>query len=226
LDLWHMWRSGYVYCHFQSVYKNAGLFWPFWTYSHCLWYVGEKCFWLYGNCESCINWRISIFWGLLNFTYKIPIKLQDDNSYNPYPLDQLVHITYQLCHAVKFLHENQIIHTDLKPENMLFVNSRYDTIWSRRTGIGIKRIRNTEIRLIDFGSAVCDKQNNFGVVSTRPYRAPEVILNLDWNQTCDIWSIGCIVFEMYCGVQLFQGTDDDQEHLAMMDRILGPFPVG
>jgi CDC-like kinase len=57
----------------------------------------------------------------------------------------------------------------------------------------------------------------------RHYRAPEVILELGWAQPCDVWSIGCIIFELYCGLTLFQ-THDNREHLAMMERILGQLP--
>ena len=46
---------------------------------------------------------------------------------------------------------------------------------------------------------------------------------LGWTQPCDVWSVGCILFELYLGVTLFQ-THDNREHLAMMERILGPIP--
>lgn len=56
------------------------------------------------------------------------IFLQKDNNYQPYPLDQVRHIGYQLCYSVKFLHDNKLTHTDLKPENILFVDSDYDIV--------------------------------------------------------------------------------------------------
>lgn len=87
----------------------------------------------------------------------------------------------------------------------------------------VKRVKNTAIKLIDFGSATFDDEHHSTIVSTRHYRAPEVILELGWNQTCDVWSIGCILFELYLGITLFQ-THDNREHLAMMERILGPLP--
>ncbi|KAK8725415.1 hypothetical protein OTU49_010844 [Cherax quadricarinatus] len=49
-----------------------------------------------------------------------------DNNYRPYSLEQVRHISYQLCYAVKFLHDNKLTHTDLKPENILFVDSDYN----------------------------------------------------------------------------------------------------
>lgn len=52
-------------------------------------------------------------------------------------------------------------------------------------------------------------------------------IELGWAQPCDVWSIGCILFELYMGITLFQ-THDNREHLAMMQRIIGPipFPMG
>ena len=116
-----------------------------------------------------------------------------------------------------------------------------DFIFQRRD---IRRVKNTEVRLIDFGSATFDWEHHSKVVSTRHYRAPEVILGnlftigikgnnstknpfflteLGWSQPCDVWSIGCIMFELYLGFTLFQ-THDNREHLAMMEKILGPIP--
>lgn len=75
-----------------------------------------------------------------------------------------------------------------------------------------------EIRLIDFGSATFDDEYHSSVVSTRHYRAPEIILNLGWSYPCDIWSIGCILVEFFTGDALFQ-THDNLEHLAMMEAV-------
>lgn len=77
---------------------------------------------------------------------------------------------------------------------------------------------DTEIRLIDFGSATFDDEYHSSVVSTRHYRAPEIILQLGWSFPCDIWSIGCIIVEFFTGDALFQ-THDNLEHLAMMEAV-------
>lgn len=146
-----------------------------------------------------------------------------DNNYHPYPLEQVRHIGYQLILSVLHLHRNKLTHTDLKPENILFVKSDFDLMYSERKKREVRRIRDTTIKLIDFGSATFDHEHHSTIVSTRHYRAPEVILELGWNQSCDIWSIGCILFELYLGITLFQ-THDNREHLAMMERILGPIP--
>ncbi|CAF0989710.1 unnamed protein product [Rotaria sp. Silwood1] len=146
-----------------------------------------------------------------------------ENNYIPYPIDQVRHISYQLCLAVKFLHEIALTHTDLKPENILFVDSDYNVVYNHRKRRDERIVRRTDIKVIDFGSATFDWEHHSTIVSTRHYRAPEVILELGWSQPCDVWSVGCILFELYLGFTLFQ-THDNKEHLAMMERILGPIP--
>lgn len=79
---------------------------------------------------------------------------------------------------------------------------------------------DTSITLIDFGSAIFSDEYHSSVVSTRHYRAPEIILGLGWSFECDMWSIGCILIEFYTGQALFQ-THDNLEHLKMMEVILG-----
>lgn len=147
-----------------------------------------------------------------------------ENNFEPFPMDQVLHISHQLCYAVDFLHRNRMTHTDLKPENMLFVNSTYTTVKDPETNCDVRRISCTDIRLIDFGLLTRDKDPHRSVVSTRYYRAPEVILNLGWSHPCDVWSIGCILVDIYFGNLLFD-THDDREHLAIMEKTLGPIPL-
>ncbi|KAF8568195.1 hypothetical protein P879_05700, partial [Paragonimus westermani] len=146
-----------------------------------------------------------------------------ENNYVGYPMEHVRHISYQLCHAVRFLHDNQLTHTDLKPENVLFVDSDYISVHNRKKRRHEHMVKCSDIRLIDFGSATFDYDHHSTIVSTRHYRAPEVILELGWAQPCDVWSIGCIMFELYTGYTLFQ-THDNREHLAMMERTLGHIP--
>lgn len=149
------------------------------------------------------------------------------NNYQPYPFEHVRAITHQLTLAVNFLHKNKITHTDLKPENILFVNDAYDIEYpNNKLNSKVKQyyvVKDPTIRLIDFGSATFDHEHHSKVVSTRHYRAIEVILELGWSQPCDVWSIGCIIFELYTGITMFQ-THDNREHIAMMERILGTIP--
>jgi len=60
-------------------------------------------------------------------------------------------------------------------------------------------------------------------VSTRQYRAPEVVMGLGWNHVADLWAIGCVVIEMLAGRQIFP-THGDLEQLAMVERVSGAIP--
>ncbi|KAK8152979.1 kinase-like domain-containing protein [Phyllosticta citrichinensis] len=153
------------------------------------------------------------------------------NQFVPFPSTHIQTFARQLFTSVAFLHDLHLIHTDLKPENILLVNNAYQTFTYNRTipssSATISRsarhrkvLLNPEIRLIDFGSATFDDEYHSSVVSTRHYRAPEIILNLGWSYPCDIWSIGCILVEFFTGDALFQ-THDNLEHLAMMEAVCG-----
>ncbi|KIY66526.1 kinase-like protein [Cylindrobasidium torrendii FP15055 ss-10] len=155
-----------------------------------------------------------------------------DNDFAPFPRHHIQSFARQLLGSVAFLHELKLVHTDLKPENILLVNNAYNTIPipQPQTGKRVvppkqKRIlASTDIRLIDFGSATFETEYHSTVVSTRHYRAPEIILGLGWSYPCDAYSLGCILVEFYTGTALFQ-THDNQEHLAMMEAVMTKMPA-
>lgn len=65
-----------------------------------------------------------------------------------------------------------------------------------------------ELRILDFGLARQADEEMTGYVATRWYRAPEIMLNwMHYNQTVDIWSVGCIMAELLQGKALFPGND-------------------
>jgi serine/threonine protein kinase len=116
------------------------------------------------------------------------------------------------------MHRCRITHTDLKPENLMLVSGASDV----EPRSGLRLLRDTRLMLIDFGSATFESGHHTRVVTTRHYRAPEVVLDMGWGPPIDLWSLGCILAELMTGAALFQ-THDDLEHLALMVRILGPF---
>jgi dual-specificity kinase len=139
-------------------------------------------------------------------------------------------IAYNLFASLYYLHERlQLIHTDLKPENILFVDDGKNKIANNMTGnmspeVGsVPRLNSSEIKIIDLGSATFDHEHHSSIISTRHYRAPEVILQVGWSFPSDVWSVGCILLELYTGRTCFQ-THQNSEHLAMMEALLGTFP--
>ncbi|XP_043806248.1 serine/threonine-protein kinase AFC2 isoform X4 [Manihot esculenta] len=161
------------------------------------------------------------------------------NNYRSFPIDLVREIGRQLLECVAFMHDLRLIHTDLKPENILLVSPEYVKVpdykgMSRmpKESSYFKRVpKSSSIKVIDFGSTTYERQEQNYIVSTRHYRAPEVILDyflgihvgLGWSYPCDIWSVGCILVELCTGEALFQ-THENLEHLAMMERVLGPLP--
>uniref|UniRef100_A0A480N984 mitogen-activated protein kinase n=1 Tax=Sus scrofa TaxID=9823 RepID=A0A480N984_PIG len=107
-------------------------------------------------------------------------------------------LVYQLLRGLKYIHSAGIIHRDLKPSNVA-VNE------------------DCELRILDFGLARQADEEMTGYVATRWYRAPEIMLNwMHYNQTVDIWSVGCIMAELLTGRTLFPGTD----HINQLQQIM------
>uniref|UniRef100_A0A9J8AIP8 dual-specificity kinase n=2 Tax=Cyprinus carpio TaxID=7962 RepID=A0A9J8AIP8_CYPCA len=177
-------------------------------------------------CVRMLDWfdhhgHICIVFELLGLSTYDFLK---ENGFMPFSLNQIRCMADQIFKAVQFLHLNKLTHTDLKPENILFVESKYDIKYNSKMKRDERTLNKLDVKVVDFGNATYDHEHHTSVVSTRHYRAPEVILELGWNQACDVWSLGCILIEFYLGLTLFQ-THDSKEHLAMMERVLGPIPA-
>ena len=80
--------------------------------------------------------------------------------------------------------------------------------------------------MIDFGGATYAHESHTLIINTRQYRAPEVILeNRSWDEKSDIWSMACIIVELYTGELFFDTHDNNLEHLAMIEKQCGPIPL-
>ncbi|SCU93638.1 LADA_0G04170g1_1 [Lachancea dasiensis] len=160
-----------------------------------------------------------------------------NNGCSRFPGSHVQAVSKQLIRSVCFLHDLGIVHTDLKPENILLCDETYvgkplsqdqfSTLSPRRKSAcngERKFLTNPEVKLIDFGSAVFYNEFHPAVISTRHYRAPEIVLGLGWSFPCDIWSIGCVLVELVTGESLYP-IHENLEHMAMMQRFNGkPFP--
>lgn len=103
----------------------------------------------------------------------------------------------QLLEALSELHRLGITHSDLKPENIL-----------------ISDLFHYKIKIIDFGSSTTRAISTIFYAQSRFYRAPEVILGIPYSSLIDVWSFGCIAYELYIGQPLFPGSDNfEQIHL-------------
>ncbi|XP_052419110.1 mitogen-activated protein kinase 13-like isoform X2 [Carassius gibelio] len=85
--------------------------------------------------------------------------------------------------------------------------------------------QDCELKILDFGLARHTEAEMTGYVVTRWYRAPEVILNwMHYTQTVDIWSVGCIMGEMFNGKTLFKGKDYMDQLIQIMKVTGTPGP--
>lgn len=152
------------------------------------------------------------------------------NEFRGFPLDDIKCFCIEILKSLRYLRKIRLTHTDIKPENILLDDSSFlgkiVTIVEhadKRELTRIFRTQSTGIRLIDFGCATFNDDYHGSIINTRQYRAPEVILNLGWNEASDMWSLGCVLAEMYTGYLLFK-THDHLEHLALIESRLGPIP--
>lgn len=116
------------------------------------------------------------------FGQKIGISLEAVRSY-----------AMQIFIALSHLHKQQIVHADLKPDNILVRDNKH-------------------LKICDFGTAFLeqDRESASDYMQSRFYRAPEVILGCVIGCAVDMWSIGCTLFELYTGNFLFPGRNNNQ----------------
>ncbi|KMP07825.1 serine/threonine-protein kinase ppk5 [Coccidioides immitis RMSCC 2394] len=112
----------------------------------------------------------------------------------------------QMFLGLSLLRKCNIIHADLKPDNLL-----------------VNENRNL-LKLCDLGSASPITENEITpYLVSRFYRAPEIILGIPYDYAIDVWSIGCTLFELYSGKILFTGRTNNQMLRSMME-CRGKFP--
>lgn len=85
------------------------------------------------------------------------------------------------------------------------------------------------VKIADLGNACWIYKHFTNDIQTRQYRSPEVILGANWGCSADIWSVGCLIFELLTGDFLFEPTtgqsfSKNDDHLAQIIELLGPIP--
>ena len=156
------------------------------------------------------------------FYYKehliIVTELLNDNLYDFYDyllknkieeyfsMPRIQAIAKQVLTSLKYIHSLHLIHCDLKPENIL-----------------LKCISKAEVKIIDFGSSNFIYDATSSYIQSRSYRAPEVIMGCNYDYKIDIWSLGCILAELYSKTVLFM-SDSVHSLLARVIGIIGPIP--
>ncbi|XP_014834903.1 PREDICTED: homeodomain-interacting protein kinase 2-like [Poecilia mexicana] len=127
---------------------------------------------------------------------------------HPLKLQEIRTVIQQLATALEGLKNVQIIHSDLKTNNIMVVDQRKKPL---------------QVKLIDFGLALRAKQNNQTINQCLFYKAPELILGLPYSTALDIWSLGCVMGKMLLNCVIFPGRSE-YENLRYYTDVLGPAP--
>ena len=134
-------------------------------------------------------------------------ELSKKNSFNGFTLSLIKRFTFAIVKCLYALSKYDIIHCDLKPENIL-----------------LKVSNRSGIKVIDFGSSCFSNKRVHSYIQSRYYRSPEVILGGKYGPPIDMWSLGCILAELYQGRPLLDG-ENEGDQLACMIELLGCPPA-
>ena len=133
-------------------------------------------------------------------------EVQQNKKFCQFPVPLIRSFAIQILTALKFLNEHKIIHCDLKLENILVSSSD-----------------KKSLKIIDFGSSCFVNEKVFSYIQSRYYRAPEVVLNLNYSCGIDMWSFGCVLAELANGKPLFP-AECERELLQLMMQVKGKVP--
>ena len=160
---------------------------------------GTACWFVYKEAYVCIVTEL-----LSDSLYS----LLEKTSFYGVSLRLIRKFARQILRALCFYSSPDVcvVHCDLKPENILMCNPK-----------------KPDVKIIDFGAAVCAGGVLHKYAQSRFYRAPEVILRLAYSHPVDMWSLACILFELHVGTPLFQGRNEG-EQIAEFVSYLGMPP--
>ena len=118
-------------------------------------------------------------------------QLLHKNNFKGFSISLVRRFTQQILNSLVHIHSHNIIHCDLKPDNIL-----------------LKQEKKSLIKVIDFGSSCEESKQTQNYIQSRFYRAPEIVLDAAYNKSIDIWSLGCIVVEFITGQALFEANSE------------------
>lgn len=125
------------------------------------------------------------------------------NQFNGFSTVLIRRFTTQMLSSLVLMRSHRIVHCDLKPENIL-----------------LRHPSKSGIKVIDFGSSCHESEKVYTYIQSRFYRSPEVILGMNYAMAIDMWSLGCILAELYTGYPIFPG-ENEHEQLACIMEVLG-----
>jgi len=125
------------------------------------------------------------------------------NSFSGFSLSLIRKFAIQILLGMCLMQKLKIVHCDLKPENIL-----------------LKHPTRSGIKIIDLGSGCFENEKIYTYIQSRFYRAPEIVFGIPYTCSIDVWSFGCILFELYTGNPLFPG-ESEGELLQLIMEVKG-----
>ena len=133
-----------------------------------------------------------------NYNHNLMSYLRENGEFENKP-NFFKKIVISMAKALKIIHEKGVMHMDIKPSNMFYLQindnpEEYDDIDDDRN------LENIIIKLGDFSCSTFIKENDSEPIGALLYAAPEIIKNYEYDEKCDLWSLGISLFELYFGV--------------------------
>lgn len=118
-------------------------------------------------------------------------ELLKQNQFHGLTIHLIRSFTIQMLDSLSVLKDSKLVHCDLKPENILLCSPD-----------------KPDLKIVDFGSSCEERRTIYTYIQSRFYRAPEVILGIPYSTSIDMWSLGCIVAELFLGIPIFPGSSE------------------
>ena len=180
---------------------------------------------------------------------KTLLQLLEMNNSKGISLGSIRYICRQILQAVEYMHNLKFVHTDLKPENILLSVYKDDNNDTNKSNLNISNANNqknninqntnsinnlsitsrmnkrVQIKIADFGTAcTINKLEDHLYIQSLFYRAPEVIIGAGKRtEKIDVWSIGCILGELYLGTPIMPGVSG-YDQLNKINVLIGECP--
>ena len=126
------------------------------------------------------------------------------NGFRSYDIHQFLG---NVLEGVRSLHRIQLVHTDIKPQNILLVSKK-----------------DFNVKVADFGTSFALGTDIVYPIQTLNYRAPETILHLPLDEKIDMWSCGCLAMELFNGSPLFI-VNSEQNMICSIKKLIGDIPA-
>ncbi|KAK6459492.1 serine-threonine protein kinase [Scheffersomyces xylosifermentans] len=134
--------------------------------------------------------------------------LLEVTKFRGFSLNVIQSITNQILNGLQYMHKYKIIHCDVKPENIMIKLPNVPTEDSLL------------VKIIDFGSSCYHNEISYTYIQSRFYRAPEVILGANYSEKIDVWSLGCVIAELFVGMPLLPGKNE-LEQVGLILELFG-----